>query len=131
VKYVGLLVSIHLLTMPLQTGATLFTFSSTPQNPTSWPYPAFPPSHADQAIWTYSKSERPELSTPKGAWEERFDYVVADGAAEWVEWSDREAGWEAMEGDGGKKSEGSFSLQIGGFRWENNWDMRVLRRRVE
>ncbi|ORX35947.1 Alg9-like mannosyltransferase family-domain-containing protein [Kockovaella imperatae] len=61
---------IHYTNYPLQTGASLFTFTHIPLQSRALPL--------TQNEWTYSKSEDQHLETPSGALSAGLDYVVLD-----------------------------------------------------
>lgn len=60
---------VHFTTYPLQTGASLFTFTHSPTTS-----PAIP--NAQEPRWVYDKSEDEALTTPSGAEEAGVDWHV-------------------------------------------------------
>lgn len=75
--------TIHFPSYPLQTGATLFTFThaSATASGTSGAL-AFPAQQSP--TWVYSKNEDVALLTPAGAWAADIDYVITHNAASWI-----------------------------------------------
>lgn len=106
-------VMIHYTNYPLQTGATLFTLLHSPSLTSSSSYPALPP--PIEPVWTYSKSEDPDLATREGAWTE-VDYVVTE------DWK----GYESWTGDGGEKWRVVGGVEgLEGVRRGGRWGIKV------
>lgn len=97
---------VHLTSYPLQTGASLFTFTHSPS--TSLAIPNGGPG------WTYDKSEDQALTTPGGAEEADvlWDVLVTE---DWKVWEGK--GWElaeTIEGLEGIERGGKLGLRV---RW--------------
>lgn len=101
-----MIVTIHLTSYPLQTGASLFTFTHLPSSSLAIPEGGLE--------WKYDRSEDPALTTPGGAEEAGVDWDVLV-TEDWKVWEGK--GWklaETVEGLESVERGGKFGLRV---RW--------------
>ena len=96
---------VHFTTYPLQTGASLFTFTHSPSSSL-----AIPPQQG--LVWVYDKSEDRSLTTPGGAEEAgvNWDVLVTE---DWKDWEGK--GWklaQTIEGLDGVERGGRFGVRV-------------------
>jgi alpha-1,6-mannosyltransferase len=100
-------VTIHFTTYPVQTGASLFTFTHSDPSAIS---PAIPRPHSP--AWIYDKAEDPSLSTPGGAAEAgvEWDVLVTE---DWKAWEGK--GFKlasTIRGQQGVERGGQFGIRV-------------------